>query len=909
MSDQALYYQSPTPQGGLAEGQIILRDGSTADLRPVQASDKALLTAFLARMSKEGRNRRFFGEVSPESGAEQLLKGGDPAERLSLIVLSGSSDDATIIAHGTYIRDAPDADAAEVAFIVDDSAQGKGLGTLLLERLALVAAREGIERFYGPTEASNRQMRELFRESGFPVNEARDGGYVDVSFSILPSKESVERFEMRERIATVASLRHFFKPKSVAVVGASRNPDAIGYRIFSYLINNRFEGPVYPVNPKAKVVGSVPAYASLEAIPGDVDLVVIAVPQAAVMSVVDECGKKGVHSLVIVSAGFAETGEEGRSRQRELLAKARGYGMRIVGPNCLGLLNTDPEIRLNASFSPVFPPHGPIAMASQSGALGLAVLELAEGLGLGLSSFVSLGNTADVSGNDLIQFWEDDEATSVILLYLEAFGNPRRFARLARRIGKKKPLLVVKAGRSQAGSRAASSHTAALTASDTATEALFHQAGIIRADTLEEMFDVAALLAGQPLPEGDGVGVVTNAGGPAILAVDALAAEGLKTPPPRDDTRTAMAEVLPSAASLANPIDMIASAGAKEYREVIEQMLRDPTYSALLVVFIPVGLAQTEAVAKAVQEAVTAAREQGVTKPVLACFMAKQGVNAALSPWGEHIPSYRFPEAAAKALGRVAEYARWRDTLLGVIPDYEGLEIERARELVRRKAAAGGGWLLPKEIDDVLKAFGLPVAAGKVAKTPDEAVEVADSYGYPVVVKLTSDKIIHKSDWDGVKVNLKDADAVRAACEGITQRVKDADRLDDLEGFLVQPMIEGGVELVVGMTDDPLFGPLMVFGLGGIYVEVLRDVVFRITPLTDRDVEEMVTGIKGYKLLQGYRGMPEADVPAVKDLLLRVSRLVEELPELAELDLNPVKALEPGKGCVILDARIRVEAS
>lgn len=908
MSDQALYYQSPLPQGPLAEGQVILRDGSTAELRPVQETDHKLLTEFLERVSKEARSRRFFGDVSSETGAEQLLKDGPVDERLSLLVLSGG-DKPNVIAHGTYIRDAPDADKAEVAFIVDDNFHGKGLGTLLLERLALVAAREGIEHFYGPTETSNRQMREVFRESGFVVSEARDGSYVDVSFSILPNKESIERFEMRERIATVASLRHFFKPKSVAVIGASRDPDSIGYRIFSYLITNRFEGPVYPVNPKAQVVGSVPAYTSLEEIPGELDLAVIAVPQAAVMDVVDECGDKGVRSLVIVSAGFAETGEEGQRRQRELLTKARGYGMRIVGPNCLGLLNTHPDIRLNASFSPVFPPHGSIAMASQSGALGLAVLELAEGLGLGLSSFVSLGNTADVSGNDLIQYWEDDPDTGVILLYLEAFGNPRRFARLARRIGQKKPILVVKAGRSQAGSRAASSHTAALSASDTATEALFHQAGIIRADTLEEMFDVAALLAGQALPAGNRVGVVTNAGGPAILAVDALAADGLELPSPGKVTRDIMKAVLPSAASLANPIDMIASATAEQYRTVVQAMLSDPGYDALLIIFIPVGLAETEAVAEGIRQAVAAARQAYIFKPVLTCFMANQGVNEALSPAGEHVPSYRFPEAAAKALGRVAQYAGWRETPLGVILDYAGLEVERARELVRRKADEGGGWLLPADIDTVLAAFGLPIAAGKVAQTPEEAVEIAEGYGYPVVVKLTSEQIVHKSDWNGVQIDLQDAEAVRSACQDIRNRLEQADRLDDLDGFLVQPMIEGGVELVVGMTDDPLFGPLMVFGLGGVYVEVLRDVVFRITPLTDRDVEEMITGIKGHKLLQGYRGMPEADIPAIKDLLLRVSRLVEELPELAELDLNPVKALEPGKGCVILDARIRVEAS
>ncbi len=907
-SQERLYYQSPMPQGPLAQGQVILRDGTTAYLRPVVDTDLPLLTDFARRVSKDNLHRRFFGELNAEAAARQLLKLGDAETALALVILSGDPAAPQIIAHGEYNRDASEADTAEVAFIVDDALQGKGLGTLLLERLALVAVQHGIRRFYGPTEASNQQMRELFRESGFLVEEARDGGFVDVGFSIIPSLESIERFEMRERIATIASLRPFFKPRSVAVIGASRKADSIGGRILEYLVMNRFNGPVYPINPKANVVGSIPAYASIMEVPVPVDLAVIAVPKAAMLDTIDDCGKKGVRSLIIITAGYAETGAEGLRAQKDILKKARGYGMRIVGPNCLGLLTTDPEVKLNASFSPVFPPYGPIAMASQSGALGLAVLELASQLGLGLSSFVSLGNTSDVSGNDLIQYWEEDPNTQVMLLYLESFGNPRRFARLARRIGRKKPLLVVKAGRSQAGSKAASSHTAALSASDTAVEALFHQAGIIRAYTLEEMFDVAALLAGQALPTGPNVAIVTNAGGPAILAVDGLEAEGMATPEPSAETKTLLKAILPPAASLANPIDMIASAGAEEYRQTVSAMLRDPSYQALLVLFIPVGLAETDKIATAIRDAVTEAREQGINKPVLAIFMSSQGVNKAISPAGEHVPSYRFPEAAARALGRVWQYASWRETPVGIIPDHDGLQIAQARSICRKRQAQDGGWLMPDEVAEVLECFGLRVAQGKTGTTVEETVAIAEQIGYPVVIKMASETLVHKSEWDGVRLNLRSADEVRDACEAIRSRLEAAGELEALGGFLVQPMIQGGVELMIGMTDDPLFGPLMVFGLGGIHVEILRDVVFRITPLTDRDVNEMVTGIRGYKLLQGYRGAPEADIEAVKDMLLRVSRMVEELPEIAELDLNPLRALEPGKGCVVLDARMRIEA-
>ncbi len=905
MTDTPLYYPAPLPQGQVDEGQVILRDGTTAELRPSREEDRERLIAFLETVSRESRVRRFFGEVSPESGAEHMLRAHDPAQAVSLLVLTGGPREPRVIAHGEYVRDSQNPERAEVAFLVDDRYQGKGLGTLLLERLALLAVRQGIRRFYGPTEASNVQMRELFRTSGFPVEEDRGGGYVDFSFSILPSRESVEEAERRERIATVASLQPFFTPRSVAVVGASRDPGSIGYRILESLVMNRFNGPVYPVNPKAQVVGSILAYPTVAAIPGPVDLAVITVPKDVVSQVVDDCGAKGVRALVIISAGFGETGEEGRAAQEALRAKARGYGMRLVGPNCLGLLNTAPEVRLNASFSPVFPRHGPIAMASQSGALGLAVLAYAEELGLGLSSFVSLGNSADVSGNDLIQYWEDDPATGVILLYLESFGNPRRFARLARRIARKKPILVVKAGRSPAGSRAASSHTAALVASETAVEALFHQAGVIRAGTLEELFDAALLLAGQALPQGPRVAVVTNAGGPGILAVDALAAEGLEVPESSPALKAELRAFLPAAASVNNPVDMIASAGASHYRQTLEAVLADPDTDACLVLFIPVGLADAEGVAGAIRDAVRAARQRGVEKPVLTCFMNTQGLGEWLALEDEALPSYRFPESAARALGKAHAYARWRAAPPGVIPDYPDMDLGQARAVCQRLSREGGGWLSALQVDEVLRAAGLEVLPSRLAGTEEEAVLAARELGYPVALKLASRSLIHKSEWAGVKLGLRDDAAVRLACRDIASRLEGAGRLAELDGFLLQGMVLEGVELMVGMSDDPLFGPLLAFGLGGIHVEILRDVVFRITPLTERDAEEMVTGIRGYKLLQGYRGAPEADVGAVKTLLLRVSRLVEDVPEIAELDLNPVKALPPGRGYAILDARIR----
>ncbi|HEY8415035.1 MAG TPA: GNAT family N-acetyltransferase, partial [Thermaerobacter sp.] len=868
---------------------------------------RGLFLDFLRRVSDTSLMRRFFAGESREAAVDSLLQTGPPEERCTLVVLAGVPDRPRIIASGTYVRAGDDEESAEVAFLVEDAYQGKGLGTLLLERLALIAARNGIRRFVAWTQPDNRQMLEVFRNSGFHLDERRRDGYVVVSLDVQPSEESVVRSEMRDRVATVASLRPFFRPRGVAVIGASRNPTSIGYRILEGLVMNRFNGPVYPVNPKATVVGSIPAYKSVLDIPGPVDLAVIAVPRDAVLAAVDECGQKGVRALVIISAGFAETGPEGRALQERLVETARGYGMRIIGPNCLGIINTAPDVRLNASFSPITPPHGRVAMLSQSGALGVAILEYARDMGLGMSTFVSVGNKADVSGNDLIQYWEDDEETGLILLYLESFGNPRRFARLARRVGRKKPILAVKAGRTAAGWRAAGSHTAALAASDTAVEALFRQAGVIRADTLEEMFDVAALLAYQPLPQGPRVAVVTNAGGPGILATDALVSSGLQVPEPGEETKAALRRFLPAAASVANPIDMIASASPDDYRETLRVVMADPGFDAVMVIFIPVGLADVEGVASAVREAVAEARAAGHQKPVVACFMSARGLRQPLAVGEERIPSYRFPESAARALARAYEYSRWRQQPLGRIPDHPDLDIDRAREVCRRARERGGGWLAADEVAEVLRAFGLPLATGRIVRTADEAVAAAEDLGYPVVVKMVSRTLVHKTEWDGVQLNLRNAAAVRTACERIAERLRAAGRLEELDGYQVQPMITGGIELMVGVTDDPLFGPLIAFGLGGIHVEILKDVVFRITPLTDRDADEMVRGIRGYRLLEGYRGHPPADIQAVKDLLLRVSRLVEEIPEITELDINPLKAFAPGQGCTILDARIKVQ--
>ncbi len=889
-------------------GRLVLRDGTVATIRLARPEDRNDLRAFFDRLSPESMRRRFSSATRPPADfIESLCAFTDPRSKLTLIVTRMQKDTPRIIASGSYF--AHDEKTAEITMAVDDALQGKGLGTLLLERLALLAARHGFVRLWAVTDLANQPILEVFRNSGFELSEKLEGGSVEVDLSAVPSENGVILSEMRDRAAATASLRPFFRPRSVAVVGASRDPSSIGYRLLDALVTNHFQGPVYPVNPKASVIGGIRAYPTVRDLPEPVDLAVIAVPREAVPTVVDDCAARGVRAIVVITAGFAEVGDEGRALQQQLADKVRGYGMRMVGPNCMGLLNTDPNVQLNATFAPVFPPQGRVALSSQSGALGLAILELTRRRRLGLSTFVSVGNKADVSTNDLLQYWEEDDATGVILLYLESFGNPRRFARIARRVSRSKPIVAMKAGRTPAGKRAAGSHTAALASNDVAVDALFRQTGVIRAETLEEMFDIAATLGSQPLPRGRRVAVITNAGGPGILCVDACEAGGLVLPELANGTTARLRAILPPTASVANPVDMIASAGPDHYRRTVETILTADEVDSLIVIYLPLDKTTTGPVLDAIREGITAGRAAGgAGKPVLACVMTEDGINVPLELASEKIPSYAFPESAARVLGKVASYAEWRSRPLGMIPDFDDLHPAKARELCRKALhERGAGWLTTEETRAVLTTMGLPVAPGGLAHTADEAEQLAQALGFPVAVKLASHRLVHKTEIGGVHLNLVNEAAVRQAYDKIRDRLLKENNLAAMEGVLVQPMFSVGVEVMAGVTQDPLFGPLIAFGLGGIHVEILGDVQFRVTPLTDRDAEEIVREIRGYRLLEGYRGHSPADVAAIQDVLLRVSRLVEEIPEIKELDLNPIFALPPGEGCRIVDARIRVE--
>ncbi len=880
----------------------VLRDGSSIRLRRARADDEPALLAFLAGLAVESRRMRFAGIITDLAGLARRWATPEAGD-CSLVGESGGR----LIAHGSYNR--AGRDTAEVAFVVADQFQGRGIATLLLDELASRARDAGIPTFFAEVLPENARMLEVFRESGFPTRVRVEPGALVVEFPTELSDAARERFEQRERISASAAVDALLHPASVAVIGASRRRGTTGGELFHNLLAGDFQGAVYPVNPNADVVQSVAAYRSVLDVPGRVDLAVIVLPPAASIAAAGECARKGVRSLVVVSPGFAETGAEGAARQRELLAVCRGAGMRLVGPNCIGVVNLDPEVRLDATFLPVVPEPGRVGFMSQSGALGLAIIQRANRLGLGLSSFVSAGNKADLSGNDFLQYWESDERTEVIALYLESLGNPRKFARIARRVGRSKPIIAVKSGRSAAGARATSSHTGALIgASDVTVDALFRQAGVIRTDTLSEFFDVASLLADQPLPAGRRVAIVTNGGGPGILAVDACDAGGLVVPPLPPAIRDRLAAFLPPEAALGNPVDTI-DGSPESFSQAIRVLAGWDGIDALMVLFVPPLGARTEDVVTAIHDAVA---ELPRPIPVLGVFMASEDGVGARASGRIRVPIYDFPEEAARALSRAVAYAEWRAAPTGTVPRFAGVRSDEAAAMIAsalaRSRAAGddgvpGGWLEQDEVACLLGCYGIPIAEWRLAETPGEAATVAAEVGWPVAVKGVAPGIVRKSELGAVELSVPDASAVEAAARRIAAALEAAGH--PAPRFLVQRMIPHGVEMLVGVVHDRLFGPVVACGAGGNEAQLMRDVAVRITPLTDRDASEMIRSLATFRLLDGYAGAARADVAALEETLLRVSAMVESHPEVVEMDCNPLIVME--QGAVVVDARVRIE--
>ena len=686
------------------------------------------------------------------------------------------------------------------------------------------------------------------------------------------------------------TLACFFEPKVVAVVGASRERNKIGSEILHNLIATGFTGNVIPVHPTAAEIQGRTAYRSVADIPAPVDLAVIVVPAAQVDGAVDDCLAKGVRAICIISAGFAEAGADGRARERALVGRIRAAGCRLIGPNCMGLLNTDPRYALNATFSPVYPPAGSVAMSTQSGALGLAILDYAKQLNIGISSFVSVGNKADVSGNDLLEYWETDPRTSVILLYLESFGNPAKFSQIARRISRTKPIVALKSGRSAAGARAAASHTGALASSDDFVDALFHQSGVIRTDTVTELFDVATLLARQPVPRGRRVAILTNAGGPGILAADACQAHGLVSAELGEATKATLRSFLPASASVNNPVDMLASASPAHYGRALDLLLDDEQVDSVVVIFIPPIVTDADEVATAIATAASRAR-----KTVAGVFMRSLAPPETL----EAVPCFAFPEPAAIALARVAAYGEWRRQTPGSVPELRDLQPALARRIIELVLKRGGGWLTAVEANALMAAVGITTPLSHFVTSVEGAVEAAVKLGFPVAVKAVGAKLLHKTEHKAIRLNLTDKASVRQAALALTREL--GDRMD---GLLIQSMVNDGAEMMVGALNDETFGHVIVCGSGGVLVDLLADSSCRLQPVTDLDAKEMVDGLKGVRLLRGFRGAPKVDEAAFEETILRISSLVRICPEIQELDLNPLKVL-PG-GVAALDVRVRV---
>ena len=880
------------------EATVVLRDGSTLAVRPIRADDERELQRFFTELSLESRVFRFFAAVANADASVRRMVDVDYTSRYGIVAVAGA--ERRIVGHAMYVAIEPG--KAELALAVADGYQGRGLGTILLGQLAEAARDAGIQVLEAVVRPENHRMLDVLRESGFPIRSRSEPGEVHAELPTGLGADALRRFEDRDRVAAVAAVTHLLAPRSVAVIGVGRSRGGIGAELFHNMVAMGFTGPMYPVNPAATEIDGLRAYPSVLDVPGDVELAVVTVPAGAVVQVAEECARKGVRGLVVITAGFAEAGEEGVELQRRLVEICRASGMRLVGPNCMGVINTSPEVMLDATFAPDRPVRGHVGFLSQSGGLGIAVMARAQALGSGVSSFVSVGNKADISGNDLIQFWEADPETALIMLYLESFGNPRKFARIARRVSRQKPILAVKSGRTPAGSRATSSHTGALlSASDVTVDALFQQAGVVRTDTLAELFDAVLLMGSQPLPGGNRVGILTNAGGPAILCADACEAAGLVVPPLPAEARAALAEFLPAAASTANPVDMIASATADDYRRAIDVLSRCDAVDSIIVTFTPPLVTQARDVVRAIH---SATRAMARRLPVLTVFMSKDSTPRLVRSGDIAIPHYPFPENPARALGLAARYAAWRAQPEEPVVVPEGVDRDRATAVIAEALARREEWMSSESAAQLLACYGVPLVETRHAGTPDAAAHAAAELGSAVALKAIAPGVLHKSDVGGVRLGLL-PNAVQRAAEQMAGDFEAAGH--PLTGFQLQPMVPAGVEMIVGVVQDEHFGPVLACGAGGTATELLKDVSVRITPITRGEAGAMVRSLRTYPLLDGYRGAPKTDVAALIDVLLRVSALVEDHAQVAEMDLNPL-IVHPD-GAVAVDFRVRLEAA
>jgi acyl-CoA synthetase (NDP forming)/L-amino acid N-acyltransferase YncA len=848
-------------------------DGRIVRIRPVAAGDAQPLRALHEHAGDRSLYLRFFsaGRAQIEQEVRRLARPPD-ADHVVLVAVDGDA----VVGVASYERDDGRPDA-EFAVLVADAQHGRGIGTLLLEELTGCARAAGIRDLVGEVLAANAAMLRVSRDLAPGTPSTWDGGVVAVRVPTAADDAALAAVDLRERIAERHALQPLLAPASVAVVGAGREAGGVGHEVLCNLLEHGFTGPVYPINPHATEIADRTAYPRISAVGARVDLAVIAVPAAAVEAVLADAGAAGVRAAVVLSAAFGEAGPAGRALQAAVVRTARAHGIRLVGPNCLGVLNTDPAVRMAATFAAAVPPAGGLAVASQSGAVGIALLDHAARTGIGISSFVSLGNKADVSGNDLLAYWYDDPSTRAVALYLESFGNPRKFARVARALGRRKPVLAVKSGRSASGQRAGASHTAAAATPETAVDSLFAQAGVVRTDTLGELLDAARVLVDQPLPAGNRLGIVGNAGGVNVLAADAAEAAGLAVPD----------------AAGGNPVDLGAAATPAALADAVARLATGGEVDAILAVFAATRANDVPGILTTIATAVDAAP----ALPVLVVLVGVPDTPAHLG--ARRAPVFALPEQAVRALGHAVRYAAWRREPLGRRPDLTGIDPAKARTIVAEALAAGPGWQPATFAAELLGCYGIPVAPTVQARGLDDVAAAAAHVGFPVVLKSADPAIVHKSDRRLVRLDLAGAGALRDAYLAVTAALGDPDA-----PVVVQPMRRGGVELVVGVVHDALFGSLVMLGLGGVHTELLGDRTFRLLPVTDLDAARMWRGLRGVPLLTGYRGSTPVDTGALEDLLLRVGRLADDLPEVAELDLNPV--LASGDGVVAVDTKLRL---
>ncbi|WP_253776271.1 bifunctional acetate--CoA ligase family protein/GNAT family N-acetyltransferase [Goodfellowiella coeruleoviolacea] len=859
------------------EADVVLTDGGTVHLRPITPDDADRLVAFHRGLSERTRYFRYFGPYPriPQRDLDRFTT-VDHHDRVALVAMLG--DD--IIAVGRYDRVA-DA-SAEVAFVVADAHQGRGLGSILLEHLAAAARERGLRRFVAEVLAENGQMVRVFRDAGYQIRREFEESVLHLEFAIDPTEESVAVAQAREQAAEARSVDNLLHPTSIAVIGASTDPTKIGHAVLTHLLAADFAGPVYPVNPEHRSVRGVRAYPSVLDIPDAVDLAVVTVPAASVDEVMDACLAKQVKALVVVTSGFGETGPDGRSAERRMVAEARAHGMRVVGPNALGVLNTDPAVRLNATLAPALPARGRTGFFCQSGALGTAILATAAARGLGLSTFVSAGNRADVSGNDLLQYWETDPDTDVVLLYLESFGNPRKFARLARRLGRSKPIVAVKSGRHAVRPGLAAT---SVPVDESSVQALFEQAGVIRVESLAQLFDTALVLAHQPLPAGPRVAVVGNSAAIGVLAADTALAQGLEL--------------------AGEPVDVGSQAGPEAFASAVRDALGRPDADALVVVFVPPLAVPGTAYARALREVVDESGP-GAAKPIVSTFLAVEGVPDELAvpgpggaPGRGSIPSYPSPERAVAALARVTNYARWRSAPQGSFVRPTGIDRATARAVVAAELStvddSGERELTDEVIVRLLACYGIELVPFQIVSSADAAVAAAEELGYPVALKSTSRRLRHRTDLVGVRLDLAGPDAVRSAHAALRA-------VSGEPTVYVQRMAPKGLSCVLGLQDDPSFGSLVSFGLSGVVSDLLGDRAYRAVPLTDADAAALVRAPRAAPLLAGYRGGEPVDLAALQDLVLRLAALAEDVPEVRSLALEPV--LASAQGAFVTSARI-----